>query len=189
MHYITGNQDSRDFGSFGFSFSSKLIFSLSCLSLIGFPFSLGFYSKDSIIGDLLFSSFSFISFIFFVSCCFTVAYRFRLIYIGFIMFPSFFVSINFLEDSFFFFTILFLYFPCVFFGNLFFFYFVPPVSFSFLDFFFGLFIILLGGIIFINTPSFYLLINSFMRIFFLSIISSSYFSNYLSSFFYKGEYS
>lgn len=188
IHYISGDQDSRDFGSFGFSFSSKLIFSLSCLRLIGFPFSLGFYSKDTIIGDILFSSFSLLSFFFFIGCCFTVAYSLRLIYIGFISFPSFFVSRNYLEDSFFFFTILLLYTPCVFLGNFFFNNFLPPVIFSFLDFFIGLLIIVSGLLVFVNSPSYYILINSLIRIFFLSFVSSSFLSNKLYLMFYKGEY-
>lgn len=188
IHYISGDQDSRDFGSFGFSFSSKLIFCLSCLSLMGFPFSLGFYSKDSIIGDILFSSFSFFSFVFFLGCCFTVAYSFRLIYMGFISFPSFFISTRYLEDSYFFLSILFLYTPCVFLGNFFFFNFLPPMVFSFFDFSIGLFIIVRGFMLFMWSPNFYLLVSSLMSIFFLSIISSSFLSNKLSLLFYKGEY-
>lgn len=187
MHYILGDQDSRDFGSFGFSFSSKFIFSMSCLRLIGFPFSLGFYSKDSIIGDMLFSSFSLYSLFFFLGCCFTVAYRFRLIFIGFINFPSFYVTNGFLEDGFFFISILFLYLPCAFLGNFFFFYFCPPVCFSFIDFFLGLIIIFRGFMLFYFTPVYYTLVNSFISIFFLSIISSSFLSNRLSHMFYKGE--
>lgn len=189
MHYILGDQDSRDFGSFGFSFSSKFIFSMSCLSLIGFPFSLGFYSKDRIIGDILFSSFSFSSLFFFLGCCFTVAYSFRLIFIGFINFPSFYTTNGFLEDGFFFFSILFLYLPCAFLGNFFFFYFCPPVCFSFIDFFLGLIIILRGFVLFYFTPIYYTLVSSLMRIFFLSLISSSFLSNRLSFIFYKGEHS
>ena len=188
IHYIGGDQDSRDFGSFGFSFSSKLIFSMSCLSLIGFPFSLGFYSKDRIIGDLLFSSFTFSSFVFFLGCCFTVAYRFRLIYMGFMISPSFFSSTSYLEDFYFFLTILLLYLPCVALGNFFFFNFLSPIVFSFLDFSIGLFIIFFGFIFFKNSPQLYLLVNSLIRIFFLSIISSSYLSNKLNNISYKGEF-
>lgn len=189
IHYISGDQDSRDFGSFGFSFSSKLIFSLRCLSLMGFPFSLGFYSKDSIIGDLIFSSFSLFSFVFMLGCCFTVAYRFRLIYIGFMRFPSFFISTSYLEDSYFFLSILFLYLPCVFLGNFFFFNFLPPVVFSFLDFSIGLLIIVLGFLFFKSSPQYYLLVNSLMRIIFLSIISSFFVSKKMVYMFYKGEHS
>lgn len=187
IHYISGNQDSRDFGSFGFSYSSKLIFSLSCLRLIGFPFSLGFYSKDRILGDVLFSSFSFVSFIFFIGCCFTVSYRLRLIYMGFLIFPSFCSSIGYAEDFFFFFSIFLLYTPCLLLGNFFFFNFLPPVVFSFLDFFLGLLIILFGGYIFLVAPLLYNLINTLIRIFFLSIISSSFLSNKLFYIYYKGE--
>nr|YP_009192677.1 NADH dehydrogenase subunit 5 [Tyrophagus longior]ALP46621.1 NADH dehydrogenase subunit 5 [Tyrophagus longior] len=101
MHYLGGNQDSRNFGSLGFSFFSKLIFSMSSLSLMGFPFSLGFYSKDTIMGELLFTYFTFSSFVFILSCCFTVAYSIRLVYMGFMMFSSFFstTSFNYLTES------------------------------------------------------------------------------------------
>lgn len=189
IHYILGGQDSRDFGTLGFSFSSKFIFSMSCLRLTGFPFSLGFYSKDRILGEMLFTSFSLYSFFFFFGCCFTVAYSFRLIFIGFINFPSFFVSSNFLEDRFFFISILFLYLPCLFLGNFFFFYFCSPVVFSFMDFFIGLVIIGGGYLLFLKFPAYYGFINSLIRIFFLSIISSSFLSNRLLFMPYKGEYS
>jgi len=187
IHFILGGQDSRDFGSFGFSFSSKFIFSMSCFSLMGFPFSLGFYSKDSIIGEILFSLFSLYSFLFFLGCCFTVSYSLRLIFMGFINFPSFFFNRGFIEDVFFFVSILFLYTPCVFIGNFFFFYFCPPVSFSFLDFFLGVVIIIGGVLLFYFTPSYYVLFNFLIRIFFLSFLSSSFLSNRLSIIFYKSE--
>jgi len=189
IHYLLGDQDSRNFGSLGSSFFSKMIFSISNLSLMGFPFSLGFYSKDTIIGILLFDNFSYISFLFLLRCCFTVAYRFRLIFMGFIMFPSFSCRLRFVEDTYFYYPILFLYVTCVFFGNFFFFFFLPPLCFSFLDFFFGLFIIFFGFIFFIYFPSFYLFLCNMIRISFLSLISSSGFSTNISSFSYKGEYS
>src|SRR5699024_5092905 len=105
------------------------------LSLMGFPFSLGFYSKDTIIGILLFDNFSYISFLFLLRCCFTVAYRFRLIFMGFIMFPSFSCRLRFVEDTYFYYPILFLYVTCVFFG-IFFFFFVFDFFFWFFYYFF-----------------------------------------------------
>lgn len=189
MHYLLGDQDSRNFGSLGSSFFSKLLFSMSSLSLMGFPFSLGFYSKDTVLGELLFHSFSFISFLFILGCCFTVAYRLRLIFIGFISFPSFLSNSSFSENSFFYLPIIVLYLACVFWGNFFFFYFLPPVVFSFLDFFLGVFIILGGFLLFSSVPSFYNLLNSLMRISFLSIFSSSVLSGLTPIFPYAGEYS
>src|SRR5699024_3668542 len=112
IHYLLGDQDSRNFGSLGSSFFSKMIFSISNLSLMGFPFSLGFYSKDTIIGILLFDNFSYISFLFLLRCCFTVAYRFRLIFMGFIMFSSFFCLLWFVVVFYFFYLFLFFFFLC-----------------------------------------------------------------------------
>uniref|UniRef100_UPI00315DB864 NADH dehydrogenase subunit 5 n=1 Tax=Sancassania mycophaga TaxID=3127633 RepID=UPI00315DB864 len=189
MHYLLGDQDSRNFGSLGSSFFSKLLFSMSSLSLMGFPFSLGFYSKDTILGELLFSSFSFISFLFIMGCCFTVAYSLRLVFMGFMNFPSFSNSLSFSEDKFFYLPIIFLYLTCVFFGNFFFFYFLPPVVFSFLDFFLGIFIIFFGFIVYLYSPNFYSLLSSMMSISFLSIVSSSVISNFTPYFYFKGEYS
>ena len=188
MHYLSGDQDSRFFGSIGVSFFSKLIFSLRVLSLMGFPFSMGFYTKDSVVGEFLFSDFSFLSFIFFISCCFTVSYRLRLLYMGFMKFPSFINSLGFLEDSYFFLPLIILYSFCVFFGNCFFFYFLSPVVFSFLDFFFGVFIIFFGYLLFKFFYGGYFFIFLGSSIFFLSTISTSFFSNFVSKFSFKGEY-
>lgn len=94
MHYLFGGQDSRNFGSLGSSFFSKTVFFLSCLSLMGFPFSVGFYSKDTILGSIGHVGGGLCYFLFVFSCCFTVAYSIRLIFIGFFLFPSFFVSIG-----------------------------------------------------------------------------------------------
>merc|ERR1711862_456112 len=95
---------------------------------------------------------------------------------------------SYLEDFYFFLTILFLYLPCVALGNFFFFNFLSPIVFSFLDFSIGLFFIFFGFIFFKNSPQLYLLVNSLIRIFFLSIISSSYLSNKLNNISYKGEF-
>jgi len=189
MHYLIGDQDSRAFGSLGSSFFSKLLFVISSLSLIGFPFSLGFYSKDTILGSLLFDFSSITSFLFILGCCFTVAYRLRLIYIGFLNFPSFRGSFLFSEDKYFYLPIIFLYSMCIFLGNFFFFYFLPPLVFSFLDFCLGIFIILGGYVFFLLIPIIYYLLSSTMRISFLSTFSSSVLSSLTPFFSYKGEYS
>jgi NADH-ubiquinone oxidoreductase chain 5 len=47
-----GGQDSRFYGGFASSSVSYVYFLVSCFSLAGFPFVVGFYSKDSIIGYL-----------------------------------------------------------------------------------------------------------------------------------------
>nr|QUE27118.1 NADH dehydrogenase subunit 5 [Scatoglyphus polytrematus] len=176
MHYLFGDQDSRNFGSLGISFFSKLIFFMSCLSLVGFPFSLGFYSKDTILSVVGFNFSSFVGVIFLISCFFTVAYSVRLIETGFFAFvssPSFECSdsINYYVPM----IILFVY--CIFSGNFLFFYFFPVLVFSFFDFMLGCFVILSGVIL-----SFYKVTNydlSFMMVkmgflFFFSFVMSSF---------------
>lgn len=188
IHYLLGDQDSRNFGSLGSSFFSKLLFFIRSLSLIGFPFSLGFYSKDTILGEILFSRFNLISFLFLFGCCFTVAYRARLIYMGFIGFPSFFSSFSFGDDKFFYLPVIILYFFCVFIGNYFFFYFIPPVVFSFMEVFFGLLVIRVGLFLFKLSPSGYLLEYSLITISFLALLRSSFLSSLVKKFSYEGEY-
>ena len=168
IHFLLGDQDSRLFGGFLNSFFSKIFFSISCLRLIGFPFSLGFYSKDTIISSFFYSINSFIFIIFFISCCFTVCYRFRLIKIGFLNFPSFGTSIRFIEEFCFFTPILLLFFFCVFSGNFFFINFLSVRIFSFLEYFLGLVMIFSGFLLFLIIPQSYKIINSFSNIIFLT---------------------
>jgi len=82
---LIGGQDSRYFG-FRFGGVRKVCFYTSSIRLVGFPFAVGFFSKDVI---LLTGSFLFINlfciFMFFVGCLFTVFYRLRLIYYGFLL--------------------------------------------------------------------------------------------------------
>jgi NADH-ubiquinone oxidoreductase chain 5 len=83
MSHLGGNQDSRFYGRGIFSFFSILFFLVRCVCLSGFPFFIGFYSKDFIIlgrsvGLGLFFYFSFL-----VGCFFTVLYRFRLFSSGY----------------------------------------------------------------------------------------------------------
>lgn len=188
MHYLVGGQDSRHFGSLGVSFFSKIIFFLSTLSLMGFPFSLGFYSKDRILGALLFDFSSFTSFLFVLGCCFTVAYSLRLVYMGFILYPSFDVSTEFFDDWFFYSPLIFLYFSCVSLGNFFFYYFTFPVIFSFIDLRVGLLIIVAGLLFFYYFSFNYFFFNLGLRIFFLSFISSFFLSLYNPRIYFKGEY-
>lgn len=168
IHYLSGGQDSRFFGSLGSSFFSKLIFNVSCLSLIGFPFTLGFYSKDLVLGSAFFSFFNFFFFFFLVSCLFTVGYSFRLIHMRFLGFPIFSVSISFSDLFYFFFPIFFLYVFCVFLGNFFFYFFSFPLMLSIVDCFSGVIVFLLGYILFCNLPYFYMLDCFLGRIGFLT---------------------
>lgn len=144
MHIILGDQDSRNFGSFRDSFFSKIFFSISCLRLMGFPFTLGFYSKDYLLRQLSFYESSLIVYVFLLSCGFTVSYRLRLLYLGFLGNPRFSGSLSYKEQATFFLPVILLYLRCVFLGNFFAFNFLPPTTFSFVDMSLGIFIILLG---------------------------------------------
>ena len=149
MHYLNGHQDSRLFGSMYFSFFSKLFFFCSVISLMGFPFSLGFYSKDLILGCSMRVSWRFIFFIFFIRCCFTVSYSIRLISLGFFGFPSFFPSLSFSDCFFFIIPVTFIFFISIFLGDFFFSSIFPPLFFSLFESFVGLLIIFFGCIFYL----------------------------------------
>jgi len=84
MISLVGGQDSRFFG-YSFGGIRKLCFYTRSISLVGFPFAVGFFSKDVI---LLTGSFlrmnMFCLFMFFLGCLFTVFYRLRLVFYGFL---------------------------------------------------------------------------------------------------------
>lgn len=171
IHYLIGSQDSRLFGSLGSSSFSKLIFCVGCLSLMGFPFSVGFYSKDFIIGSVLFNNSCVFSILFLLGCCLTVSYSLRLIRICFMGFPSFPTNLSFKDDIFFYLPVIFILLVCIFSGNFFLFNFFPPVLFSFLDFSVGLFVIFLGFVLFSFFTTQYITLNFFLRMMFLSRIT------------------
>lgn len=87
MVHVLGGQDSRGFG-YSFGGTAKLCFFSRGVRLVGFPFSVGFLSKDTI---LLTGSFLFLNvislFLFFTGCLFTVFYTVRLVYYGFVLEP------------------------------------------------------------------------------------------------------
>lgn len=174
IHFLIGNQDSRDFGGFFISFFSKLFFSSRCLSLIGFPFSLGFYSKDFILGGLLFSnSRSITSYIFVLSCCFTVAYRIRLIMIRFSKYSCFYPIVEFGEIKNFYLPVLFLFFIRVLVGDFFLFYFIPlNFVFSFVELFVGILVIVSGLVMYLTLSKIYYLNFVFSSIMFMPLLNS-----------------
>lgn len=91
MMSLLGGQDSRFFGD-SYGGVRKMCFYTSRLRLVGFPFAVGFFSKDVILLTGSFLSLNlFCVLFFFVGCLFTVFYRLRLIYYGFLL-ESFFVS-------------------------------------------------------------------------------------------------
>jgi len=81
IHCMGGSQDIRIYGGIFHNFPLMIIsFNVSNLSLCGFPFLTGFYSKDLILELLIMKEINVLSiFFFFFSTLFTVIYRLRLI--------------------------------------------------------------------------------------------------------------
>jgi len=126
------------------------IFLVSCLSLAGFPFVVGFYSKDSLIS--YFSGFvgGVFFLVFLLGCVFTVAYRFRLIYAGFYGIFKSSPQIVSVESPFFGIRVLFLFLVCVYGGGLLRWFFLSGFS-VFLrgfDLFWGLILVFFGVVFF-----------------------------------------
>jgi len=84
MRQITGSQDSRFYGGSLINFVSFLFFVVRCSCLSGFPFFLGFYSKDLIISSCSLKEGFFFYFIFLFGCMITVMYRIRLIFVSYL---------------------------------------------------------------------------------------------------------
>src|SRR5438874_5527119 len=83
IHNIMGGQDSRIFGCDRFSHGTFLCFFVRRVCLIGFPFYIGFYSKDFILlRSSLILGLSYY-FLFLVGCLITVYYRIRLLKVSF----------------------------------------------------------------------------------------------------------
>lgn len=188
MHYMHGGQDSRVFGRLGYSFFTKLFFSLRCLRLIGFPFSLGFYSKDLLLGGAIFQNSNLFSFIFVVSCILTVSYRVRLLFIGFAIFPSFHRSLSFVDDIYYFMPVIMLFLGCLFLGGIF--YFVTPIIvISFVDCSLGLFVMMVGCLLGLFFSRNYYLTYILSRISFIFFLRSSFISSFLPKFDFSLDYS
>nr|YP_009560922.1 NADH dehydrogenase subunit 5 [Trouessartia rubecula]QAB47274.1 NADH dehydrogenase subunit 5 [Trouessartia rubecula] len=187
MHFILGNQDSRLFGNFFMSFFSKLFFCMSCLSLMGFPFSLGFYSKDLILGSSMFFSGSLLVFCFCLSCCFTVSYSLRLLNLGFLKFSFFDSSFSFYESLIFFIPVSFLFFFNIFLGDFFMYFMIPIECFSFFEFFMGVFIIAGGFLLNYVLSKNYNFVFFFSTMLFLPSLVSSISLNGYNIVFFKDD--
>ena len=139
--FFFGCQDSRIYRSLGSSSFVKIFFFISTLRLIGFPFSLGFFSKDLILSELSFSNISLFSFIFFLRCCVTISYSMRIIYLSFFNFSKSFSFFFFKEEVLFFLPVMGIYLLGVYSGNFFSYYFFSISFFSLLDLLIGLILI------------------------------------------------
>lgn len=189
IHFLLGDQDSRMFSGFFISFFCKLFFLIRCLCLIGFPFSLGFYSKDFILGGLLFfNNSSLISYVFVLSCCFTVSYRIRLLIIRFSKYPRYTPFVNFKEGKIFFLGVLVIFLLTVFVGDLFLFYFIPVnFLFSFFELFVGILVLCGGVFIYLLILNFYTLVFIFATMLFLPNINFILGFKIIKKIFYEGD--
>lgn len=164
---LEGGQDSR-YLSGSFSRGWRFLFVLiRSVSLIGFPFTLGFFSKDLIMSFYCFFLGGSLLLVFMLGCAFTVAYRIRFINICFI---EYYMGVRMLKLRYkreFVLPSLILIFFCVFSGRSFF-WVISIDSFYFFrltDYVSGIAIILFGGLIWkllnLTKKSFYGTYNMF----------------------------
>lgn len=101
IHLINNNQDIRNYGCLNEFIPFIIIrFYISRLSLCGFPFLAGFYSKDLIIEIMYLNKVNlFLIFIIIISLILTVSYSFRLFYYIFFGRIKFFRFINIKENK------------------------------------------------------------------------------------------
>nr|QTH79141.1 NADH dehydrogenase subunit 5 [Taxoblenus sinicus] len=100
IHNLMNFQDIRFMGSIGVQMPLiSICFNFANLSLCGFPFLAGFYSKDLILEEVFLMDYNiFIMILFMISTFFTISYTFRLIY--FSMIKSFgMLNLNFLNEN------------------------------------------------------------------------------------------
>jgi NADH-ubiquinone oxidoreductase chain 5 len=109
---VAGMQDSRFYGGNPVSYFSFVYFFSSCLCLSGFPFLVGFYSKDFIINSVSFGGGFWVYCAFLLGCVFTVVYRARLLWFGYVSFFKTFCFLSFFESSAFFVSVSFIFLKC-----------------------------------------------------------------------------
>ena len=174
MGQFAGKQDIRFYGGDVFSYGSFLYFVVSCFCLSGFPFLVGFYSKDAIIVSRSFYGGEFFYFVFLVGCLFTVGYRFRLVKEGFVGFYKSFSYLTKGESLIFFFFVCLLFFVGWLTGGVFYWLFVVESVgfFIFFDLMVGVFIIFLGGLTFYVLGRIYVLFVFFVNISFMRWVGS-----------------
>lgn len=107
-----GLQDSRFYGNLSSSYMSFVYFVVSCFCLAGFPFFIGFYSKDSIILSLNGGKGGILFILFICACFFTVVYSLRLIKMAYYGNYKYTTFLRFFEDSRFFVVVSLLFLKC-----------------------------------------------------------------------------
>nr|AFY16800.1 NADH dehydrogenase subunit 5 [Darthula hardwickii] len=101
IYFFLDNQDIRMMGNCSIYMPlTTICFNISNLALCGFPFLSGFYSKDMILEEMVFTTLSlYIFIIFYLSLGLTCCYTCRLLYYSVFKFNNF-VNYNFMEDNF-----------------------------------------------------------------------------------------
>jgi len=112
-----GGQDSRFYGGYFFGGVGYVYILIRCLSLSGFPFVIGFYSKDTIISSLPSGRGVVLMSCFFLGCFLTVCYRVRLVFEGYLRYYKGFSYRDFSEKVSFVTPLFILFFVCCFFGS------------------------------------------------------------------------
>lgn len=157
MGQIRGTQDSRFYGSFNYSYGSFVYFVVSSLCLAGFPFFLGFYSKDFIISSSSFGEGFLLYFLFLVGCFFTVMYRVRLVYKSYSVMYKYIPFMFSVERKFFFIPVSFLFLKCWFIGRCLYWLFLTSIThfFLFFDLFVGIALFFCGLLSYFFLSFFY----------------------------------
>nr|ALQ12080.1 NADH dehydrogenase subunit 5 [Asclepios apicalis] len=101
IHVMNDTQDIRFMGGLTHQLPFTIMcFSVSNLSLCGFPYLSGFYSKDLILELMSFEGSNiFVYLIMYISVGLTVSYSIRLVYYTMVLYPNSYVCQNFVEDN------------------------------------------------------------------------------------------
>nr|YP_011010661.1 NADH dehydrogenase subunit 5 [Halobates katherinae]WPW47341.1 NADH dehydrogenase subunit 5 [Halobates katherinae] len=120
IHVMNDTQDIRFMGGLTYQLPFTITcFCISNLSLCGFPYLSGFYSKDLILELMTFSGSNiFIYIIMYLSVGLTVSYSIRLIYYTMVMCPNSYVCQSYMEDKLMNFSMIFLIMMSMFSGSL-----------------------------------------------------------------------
>jgi len=158
-----GVQDSRFYGGFFFGYFAKIHLLIGSLSLIGFPFLVGFYSKDVIMTEMEGVGGLIVVMIFFICCILTVLYTVRMLFSGFVGNWVGHPAAGFVERGSFFSPVSVLLVWCIFSGAF--------ISMSFwvgsfflsrcLDYFLGVYIIIGGTVLLLFLVGFYAVVTFF----------------------------
>nr|YP_009466097.1 NADH dehydrogenase subunit 5 [Pentatomidae sp. GM-2014]AIW65012.1 NADH dehydrogenase subunit 5 [Pentatomidae sp. GM-2014] len=146
IHCMNDSQDIRFMGML----TNCIPFTCSCfcisnLSLCGFPFLSGFYSKDLVLDLLSYNYYNlYLYVIFYISVGLTVCYSLRLIYFCFCVSSGLMVGLSYLEDPFIMMSLIYLSFMSVISGSV-----LNWLIFSSLNFYYSMFFLKLLPLIFI----------------------------------------